>query len=179
MSASRLDNGRALANVRDMLNTLATHGVRAWVQDGTLLGLVRDGRVIPWDHDTDVGAYHVDWHDKAHRALLESGWHLKGTLGKPDNGLQHRWTRDGVKTDIFFYYTNPDDSIWHAAYVSGTRQYRFTYAPFTTAPISTSAGMMLAPDPPEAFLRTKYGDDWRTPRRQWHFARDPKNASRP
>ena len=176
---SRMDNGVALANVRDMLNTLTEFGVRAWVQDGTLLGLVRDGRVIPWDHDTDVGAYHADWNDRAHRALLERGWHLRGTLGQPENGLQHRWSRDGVKTDIFFYYSNPDGSVWHAAYVSGTRQYRFTYPAFSTAPISTSAGLMLAPDPPEAFLRTKYGDDWRVPRRHWHFARDPKNASRP
>lgn len=173
---SMIDNTQALANVRDMLDTLTAHGVRAWVQDGTLLGLIRDGRVIPWDHDTDVGAFMTDWNVHAHHALLESGWHLKATLGKTDDGLQHRWTRNGIKTDIFFYYTNPDGSIWHAAYVNNVKQYRFTYAAFGTKLIDTSAGMMLAPDPPEAFLVAKYGSDWRTPKRKWHFARDPKNS---
>ena len=173
-----MDNGVALRNVRDMLDTLTEHGVRCWVQDGTLLGLMRDGRVIPWDHDTDVGAFMTDWSSGAHTALLEAGWHLKGTLGKLSDGLQHRWTRNDIKTDIFFYYTLPDGRVWHAAYVNGSRQYRFTYEPFAVAPIRTSAGMMPAPDPPERFLATKYGQDWRTPRRQWHFARDPKNASR-
>ena len=176
---SRIPNDTALANVKRMLDTLTEHGVRAWVQDGTLLGLMRDGRVIPWDHDTDVGAFASDWSVHAHHALLEDGWHLKGTLGKPENGLQHRWLRDGVKTDIFFYYPAAGGRIWHAAYVNNSRQYRFSYDEFATAPIRTSAGTMLAPDPPEAFLRTKYGDDWRTPKRQWHFALDPKNASRP
>jgi hypothetical protein len=173
---SRIDNGRALENVRDMLNTLTEHGVRCWVQDGTLLGLVRDGRVIPWDHDTDVGAFMSDWTPAAKKALVFSGWTLKGTLGTPDNGLQHRWSRDGIKTDIFFYYTRADGKVWHAAYVSNIKQYRFTYDPFPTKPIETSAGLMLAPDPPEKFLVTKYGSDWRVPKRRWHFARDPKNG---
>jgi len=172
-----LNNQVALANTRDLLNALSSVGVRAWVQDGTLLGLVRDGRVIPWDHDTDTGMFASDWSDVAHEALVAAGFELRKMLGSREDGWQHRWVRDGVKTDIFFYYPDVDGRVWHAAYVSQVKQFRFHYDAFSVAPIMTSAGAMLAPDPPEAFLVAKYGADWVTPRRRWHFARDPKNAT--
>lgn len=176
--APRLNAEKALRNTRDLLDALHSAGVTAWVQDGTLLGLVRDGTVIPWDHDTDTGMFASDWSDACHDALAAAGFTLKKALGKRSNGWQHRWVRDGVKTDIFFYYPSGGGRVWHAAYVSERKQYRFTYDAFDVAPLETSAGVMLAPSPPEAFLVAKYGADWRTPKRKWHFAYDPLNASR-
>jgi hypothetical protein len=35
-------------------------GVRWWVDHGTLLGLVREGRPLPWDDDLDVSFEHAD-----------------------------------------------------------------------------------------------------------------------
>ena len=171
-----INNEIALTNVRDILNILADHGTTAWAQDGTLLGLVRDGCVIPWDHDTDTGCFATDWTGLATPALEAAGFHLDLTLGTPEDGWQHRWSRDGVKTDIFFYYTNPDTTIWHAAYLQLTHQYRFTYDRFDLAPLDTSVGPMLAPAPPEVFLETKYGPTWQTPTRAWNFATSPLNS---
>ena len=177
--APRLNADTALRNTRDLLNVLRECGINAWVQDGTLLGLVRDGAIIPWDHDTDTGALVSEWNEVAMAALQRAGFTLAKTLGSRENGWQHRWTRKGVKTDIFFYYPNEDGSVWHAAYVNGSKQYRFTYPErFSLAPISTKFGPIPAPSPPEAFLETKYGTDWRTPKRNWHFALSPVNASR-
>jgi len=177
MAHARLNNRVALQNTRDLLKALASVGVKAWVQDGTLLGLVRDGRVIPWDHDTDTGCFAEDWTQAAHDALVAAGFSLAKSLGVRGDGWQHRWVRAGVKTDIFFYYPSGSGTVWHAAYL-GNQQYRFEYEPFRVRAIGTSAGPMLAPDPPEAFLAAKYGADWRTPKRKWHFARDPVNGRR-
>ncbi len=35
-------------------------GVRWWVDSGTLLGLVREGDVLPWDNDIDIGIMSTD-----------------------------------------------------------------------------------------------------------------------
>ncbi len=32
-------------------------GITAWLDQGTLLGLIREGRLLPWDHDVDLGAW--------------------------------------------------------------------------------------------------------------------------
>jgi phosphorylcholine metabolism protein LicD len=30
-------------------------GITYWIDDGSLLGIIRDGTLIPWDHDVDIG----------------------------------------------------------------------------------------------------------------------------
>jgi hypothetical protein len=168
---------RALKNVTDLLTTLERVGVRAWLQDGTLLGLVRDGRLIPWDHDTDTGCLINDWTSEAHEALERAGFTLAKALGTPENGLQHRWVRDGEKTDIFFHYVTGSEQ-WHAAYEAGSAQWRYTYPLLEFERMTVLGERVWAPSPPELFLAQKYGPDWRTPKQRWHFARDPMNGSK-
>ena len=43
-----------------VLDYLKKEGVKYWIDYGTLLGAVRDGNIIPWDKDMDVGVYHHD-----------------------------------------------------------------------------------------------------------------------
>lgn len=38
---------------RDVSELLHQHNVNFWICHGTLLGIVREGRLLPWDHDMD------------------------------------------------------------------------------------------------------------------------------
>lgn len=61
----------------DVKAVLDTHGVDFWLNDGTLLGAVRDGDFIPWEKDIDLGAW-VDTPDetkeKVAGALRDKGY---------------------------------------------------------------------------------------------------------
>jgi len=43
-----------LFRVVDILNI---HKISYWVTDGTLLGIVREDRILPWDSDIDIAVY--------------------------------------------------------------------------------------------------------------------------
>ena len=51
--------GKYLARMKKMLfetlDMFDRRGITYWLDDGSLLGLVRDGAFIPWDHDVDIG----------------------------------------------------------------------------------------------------------------------------
>jgi hypothetical protein len=168
-------NGPVAARaVRDLIVTLATAGVTAWIQDGTLLGAVRTGEVIPWDKDTDVGVYSWEWNPAAHTTLLQAGFREEAAWNTPTHHFHQKYSRDRILIDVFHYYRHDDGTIYH-----GLRGGKVTFHyphEFQLAPIELERELLPAPFPPEHFIRTKYGLDWRTPRERWHCGRDPHNG---
>ena len=39
----------------DTIDILNDNGIKYWLEAGTLLGVIRDGDLIPWDYDADIG----------------------------------------------------------------------------------------------------------------------------
>jgi hypothetical protein len=114
-----INNEIALRNTYDMLALLNSGGCMSWVQDGTLLGLVRDGHVMRWDHDTDIGLWTPTWKPACWNWLENAGFTSHSVLGTQQSGWQQRWTRNGVKTDIFFYYTDDAGNYCYGFQVEG------------------------------------------------------------
>ena len=51
----QIDQAQAAAHLRDVDEIFGRCGMDFWLTEGTALGAVRDGRVIPTDTDIDVG----------------------------------------------------------------------------------------------------------------------------
>lgn len=47
----------AIGVLKQVKEILDDHDIEYWLDQGTLLGAVRDGKFIPWDHDVDLGTW--------------------------------------------------------------------------------------------------------------------------
>ena len=71
------------------VSILDSHSIDYWIDCGTLLGLVRDDKIIPWDEDVELGAWQTDRQsiDNCMEEFVKNG--LTVTVSKPDKvGLQ-------------------------------------------------------------------------------------------
>lgn len=65
-----MDEKVAVEALRQVKEIFDKYGIEYWLDFGTLLGAVRDGRIIPWDHDIDIGIWKKDF-DKTSAACME------------------------------------------------------------------------------------------------------------
>lgn len=56
-----MDEEIAVKNLKEIKKVLDKHGIRYWLDTGTLLGAVRDGKIIEWDDDIDLGTMEDNW----------------------------------------------------------------------------------------------------------------------
>ena len=42
-------------NLKSLIDILTENKINYWICHGTLLGIIRDNQLIPWDHDIDIG----------------------------------------------------------------------------------------------------------------------------
>lgn len=51
----------AVKDLKEVKEILDRFGVKYWLDSGTLLGAVRGGKIIEWDHDIDLGMMEDSW----------------------------------------------------------------------------------------------------------------------
>jgi hypothetical protein len=189
----------------EAVTTLSRCGIQHWACCGTLLGIVRDGALIPWDPDVDLGVFFDDKNRliEIFRALdydlLDDGWHSDYvTFGKA-----------GIKLDIniFRQYGDSCASLWRHTrldYFSRAlgfflgrplSRFRFpgkrllgrliyglkgySYQPNLLADfvsLSYRGYEVVVPSRYEEMLLVTYGEHWRTPRRDYVWDREAGNV---
>lgn len=147
-------------------SAMASIGVPFFLVSGTLLGLVRDGDLLPHDKDMDVG---LDWgvpREVLLERLFERGF------GTPEIGLRatqadrdwqmsvvHRET--GIAIDLFFF--KPDGQMLWCGFNHRPTPLLLCFQQFALQPITYLGEEWLVPHPPEQFLQEIYGSGWRVP----------------
>ena len=96
-------------NFKILINTLSVNRINYWVCHGTLLGIIRDKKLIPWDHDIDIGVLE----NKISRRIIPIILKKKGfkEIKKTfldDDGMLKFVKSGGREIDINFYKVNKE-----------------------------------------------------------------------
>lgn len=162
----------------DVLDTLSRHNVPYCLVEGTLLRIVREGELIPWDHDLDIGVRHEDLITKIPALVKEFLPRFKVTV----LSFPYRYPReiklqiDDITVDIVNYdmgcynrrpvrFNTIHDQYalsWHdASLFESYMQYRF------------DGQTVFLPRDPLAYIIETYGPNWHDPKQYGEYIRYP------
>jgi hypothetical protein len=89
-------------NFIETINLLNDHDIPYWICHGTLLGIIRDGALIPWDHDIDLAL----WGDVVPKNKIIEMMTARGYTVE-DDGSDYDYvtfTKEGGRKVDFNYY---------------------------------------------------------------------------
>jgi len=181
-----MDKQKAIANLKDSIECLNKNNLGYFIIDGTLLGAIREGDFIAHDTDIDIGVFMEQWTletlSDIFLDMLKKGFILYHSFGIFGKHFELAWYRDGIKVDFFFYY-KVGDKIRFNAFLNGGRTlpddiltYEYDAINFDNIIQMDFNGIEVnVPLLPEQILIQKYGEDWKTPKKNWNWATSPFN----
>lgn len=164
----------------DAIDVLDRHQIVYHLEGGTLLGIVRDGDLLPWDHDTDISIVQSSYGAMSAvlRDLRSLGWRItERYVGREEHfarpsdvrliKVKDRFLRwiSGINTlDIFIKFIHDGRAYWIADdnVMAVAADHYDGYEELTW-----EGRLVKVPLRYEDYLTAKYGD-WRTPVKEWH-----------
>lgn len=161
-----IDTEAGLTLLRQTLVALAAGGVTAFATAGVLLGLVREGRLLPNDKDLDVVVPIQQLPTAAH-ALPALGWKPAWTAVKAVNFHSFVHTRHAITLDLFGYELDAAHAcVWGGWWPVGLPREQgrlLRFEPFELVSSDHPWGRHWDVRHPESLLAELYGPHWRTP----------------
>ena len=187
---------KAIKMLEDVTEILKSSKCSYWLDAGTLLGAIRDGKLIPWDHDLDIGVQfstNSDLKNLIHslqkqfyvRALAfskkEGIWNLgKYRIIKVYNKKAF-FFRQKLCLDIFIFYREPIQPGSKIVYKYGVWDQNAYYDSNlidNLKDINFYGRNYNIPGDSHEYLKAKYGESWKTPKKIWNVVLDDKSISR-
>ena len=163
------DGERALKDAKEILDGV---GVVFLLSSGTCLGAIRDNAFIAWDDDIDlisvVGSHGLteELVEEAVAAFRAKGYFIYDAGGANRGVQSYSMMKDYVRTGWECYRIIDDCiSVYPSTQIPAT---------FFTQPkeITFLGEQFLVPNPPEEYLRLKYGEEWMVPKGPGVYEKD-------
>jgi hypothetical protein len=173
-----IDTKNAIKNLSELDAIFRKYNARYWIQDGTLLGYVRDKNFIPHDNDIDIGMRWSNFNQEIYRDIVNNDFVFKASHGRLEESLVINFRKRNIPIDIYFYY-NDGDRFYHTAAYGKARKYRvdFSYKDFDVKEVEYFDAKLFVPEDPLYFIETKYGKDWKDPKPVWDSNENPLNRT--
>lgn len=169
-----------MAMIQEILQQV---GIQCFADFGTMLGLVRTGKLLEHDQDVDMGVLAQPHERELVRVMLERrGFKLWRRYIHQDEVVQESYRFKEVKVDMAYYETNQNASkTWlfyqrpGQTYPDNTRSVvELTYSPIQElTAIEVQDTTIMIPANAEQLLQEKYGENWRIPDKNWIYWESP------
>lgn len=163
-SAQPLGPG-ALETLSAISEKLLEQDIPAFVSDGTLLGLVRDGRLIPHDNDLDFVVLGVGHHKIIRKIMKKKGFKLASDCRLGSLVYHMSFFNEAEHVVDFTLYEKAGKN-----FVSFRDSDNYFVIPEVLVGSLTwleiGSNKVRAPQPAEDFLKLQYGSGWKTPAKQ-------------
>lgn len=164
---------------------LMKENIRSFADFGTLLGIIREGKLLAHDLDADIGVILNDPMD-IHRvriAMERNGFKLWRRYVNGEQVVEESYLMKDLKVDLNFYQMGSDYAKTWLFYTKPGYQYEekyhrhiveMTYSPIGEMKTINVNGCNIAiPENAEQLLEEKYGKTWRTPDKGWIYWQSP------
>ena len=161
-SPTPLDPAVAAERLKDVKRIFDQLGVVFFLGSGTCLGAIRENRFIPWDDEMDTASV-IGLHglteetiDRVIDAFTENGYYVH--VGHSARYVGIGVVKSSIRAD------------WTCHRIIGGSIYEY---PAVKTPVRLFTQLkeidfigekFLVPNPPEEYLRIKYGPEWKTPK---------------
>ncbi|MEZ4856429.1 MAG: LicD family protein [Gelidibacter sp.] len=179
---------KLLYNITKLLNK---HHITYSLEGGTLLGLYRENRILPWDNDVDLSVIHSDAQNmdaflndvQKHKYRLRCKYFTKDDFVFKKGDLRIVKIRENhffglikgkVCLEIFMKYSDNENVYWRVSdkIMAAPKTIYEAYKSLTFLGHNYSI-----PEKTDDYLTLKYGD-WKTPVKEWDAAKNEKTIIR-
>ncbi|MEE8443335.1 MAG: LicD family protein [Dehalococcoidia bacterium] len=138
------------------------HGVTFFLGSGTCLGAIREDRFIPWDDEMDtcsvigLHGFTEETIDRVIATFTADGYYVH--VGDSSNTVSIAVVKSSIRADWTCFRIHGDSLIQYPAVKTPLRLFT------NLKEIDFIGEKFLVPNPPEEYLRIKYGPEWKTPK---------------
>jgi lipopolysaccharide cholinephosphotransferase len=181
---------RAEKMLSEIASVFATDQVPYCIDGGTLLGIIRESRLLPWDNDMDmyIASSNIEKLKKSLFKLKLKGYKIRFRFAEQDIGpiktgdlrlikiKRRQWffMQDPIVTDIFVKYHHNGKAHWivgdkqKTVLKSVDEKFYQTFDRINFKDIDLPIPSLI-----NDYLVARYGD-WKTPVKEWNFLKDDK-----